>query len=307
MPAGAVAADLARYGPSNQPQSAMPLSQAQQYCRRLARGHYENFLVLSVLVPRRLRQDFANLYAYCRWSDDLADETGDPQRSLELLDWWQQQLEACFAGQAWHPVFVALADTIQRHPLPKQPLADLLTAFRQDQHQTRYLTFDDLLGYCRNSANPVGRLVLHLGDAFTEDRAIASDSICTGLQLANFCQDVTGDWDRGRIYLPQESLTRFAYSEEDFSRRTQNQAFRQLLAFEVDRARGYLQRGLPLCRELPGWLGRDVRLMARGGMAVLDAIHRADYRIWERRPKVGKLTQLRLLAGCLLPFGRGSA
>src|ERR1700756_2060298 len=186
------------------PERAPSEAEAQAYCSRLARSHYENFSVASWFLPERLRQHFFNVYAYCRISDDLGDEVGDPQWSLELLDQWETELNACYAGTPRHPVFVALAETVRVFEIPQHEFSDLLTAFRQDQTITRYETFDDLLGYCRNSANPVGRLVLYLCAYRDPERQQLSDFTCTALQLANFWQDVSLDYDKGRIYLPLE-------------------------------------------------------------------------------------------------------
>ncbi len=274
-------------------------AEALAYCRRLARAHYENFQVASWLLPRSLRPHFYNLYAYCRWSDDLADEISSPQESQRLLDWWEGQLQDCYRGLARHPVFVALSVTIEQFAIPIRPLADLLVAFRQDQRVTRYETINELLDYCRNSANPVGRLVLYLGRSCDEQRSALSDSICTGLQLANFCQDVAGDWDRGRIYLPQESLRAAGYTTDMYERRMCNSAFRNLLAQEVDRAEHYLRAGQPLVEQVPRALQVDVALFVAGGLAILDAIRRSDYDVWARRPVVSKFAQMRLLLGCL--------
>ncbi len=202
------ASDLDRYGPQTT-SGPLSLRQSRRYCRRLASRHYENFTVASRLLPRGLRQHFCNVYAYCRWADDLADELGDPEQSLAALDWWESQLRRCYQGQAEHPVFVALAETIHRFDIPIEPFVDLLTAFRQDQRVTRYETVERVLEYCRYSANPVGRLVLYVGQCHTSDRLPLSDAICTGLQLANFCQDVASDWDRGRVYLPETACRRF--------------------------------------------------------------------------------------------------
>ncbi len=201
MPASSFAAELNQYGPEA-PVRRISLARGRRYCRRLARRHYENFTVASLLLPRYLRQHFYNIYAYCRWADDLADEAGDPRRAMDLLGWWEKQLHGCYRGQWSHPVFVALGDTIRKFNIPPDPFVNLLVAFRQDQQVTRYETFDHLLNYCRYSANPVGRLILHLGECGTAEREVLADSICTGLQLANFWQDVARDWDRGRIYLP---------------------------------------------------------------------------------------------------------
>ena len=199
------------------PEIAPQLQDAQLYCERLARSHYENFSVATWFLPKQLRQHFFNIYAYCRISDDLGDEVGDPVQSLVLLDEWQAELDRCYAGTPRHPVFVALRETVRALDIPKQPFADLLIAFRQDQTTTRYPTFDDLLGYCRYSANPVGHLVLYVCGYRDAERQQLSDCTCTALQLANFWQDVTVDYGKGRIYLPLENLRRFDVDESDRS------------------------------------------------------------------------------------------
>ena len=257
------------------------------------------------LLPRQLRQHFCNVYAYCRWADDLADEIADPKRSLALLDWWESQLHDCYAGRWHHPVFVALAETAGKFEIPPQPFVDLLVAFRQDQRVTRYESFDQLLEYCRYSANPVGRLVLYLGRCHTPGRARLADSICTGLQLANFCQDVAGDWDRGRIYLPLADCRRFGYDESDFARRECNGSFRRLLAAQVDQAEGWLRNGLPLIGKMPSELRLAVALFVHGGLAILDAIARRDFDVWTSRPQVSRMKKLRILVGCWWRLRRG--
>ncbi len=279
------------------PSAPPTLRESQRYCRRLARRHYENFTVASRLLPGRLRQHVCNLYAYCRWADDLADEVGDAGRSLDLLDWWESQLHDCFGGRATHPVFIALAETIRQYQLPAEPFLDLLAAFRQDQRIARYETTEAILDYCRHSANPVGRLVLHLGECCTPERAAWSDSICTGLQLTNFCQDVARDWDRGRIYLPLTACRQFGYEEAMFAGRTCNEAFGRLLAAQVDQAEGWLRGGMPLVASLPAGLRLAVALFLQGGLATLKVIRRQNYDVWTRRPTLSKFDKGRLLAG----------
>jgi len=302
--------ELQQYGPDalSAASAAEPLKpvMARKYCRQLAHRHYENFTVASRLLPRPLRQHFCNVYAYCRWADDLADETGDPQRSLALLDWWESELNACYAGNTRHPVFTALAETIARFEIPRQPLIDLLVAFRQDQRVTRYETFDQLLEYCRYSANPVGRLVLYLGQCCTPERQRLSDAICTGLQLANFWQDVARDWQRGRIYLPQADCRRFGFDESDFGRGQCTPAFRRLLDAQVSEAEGWLRRGLPLVGMMPHALRLDIALFIQGGLAILEAIRRQDFDVWTTRPVVSKMQKMQLLAGCWWRLRRGT-
>ena len=306
MPRCSFAAELESYGPqAPQPKRLSP-RQSRRYCRRLARRHYENFTVLSWFLPGHLRQHVANVYAYCRWADDLADETGDPRRGLALLGWWEGQVRECFAGRAAHPVFVALAETIRQFEIPPDPLLDLLVAFRQDQRVNRYETFDQLLNYCRYSANPVGRLVLHLGRCHTPQRARLADSISTGLQLANFCQDVAGDWDRGRIYLPLSHCRRFEYDEADFAARHCNDNFRRLLATEVAEAEGFLRRGLPLVAQMPRDLRLPVALFVEGGLAILEAIRRQQYDVWSHRPSLARREKLNLALRCWWQLRRGT-
>lgn len=296
-------------GPDRQ-QVAYDVPAAEAYCSVLSRSHYENFHVVSWLLPKRFHRHFHNVYAYCRWADDLSDEVDGADRSLELLAWWRNGLDACYArlggaggstpDEPIHPVFVALAGTIRECNIPRQPFADLISAFEQDQRVSEYETFDELHDYCRRSADPVGRLVLHIVGEATERNLAWSDSICTGLQLANFWQDVARDADIGRTYLPREDRCRFKYTDDDLQDRVTNGKFLKLMRFEVDRARGFLEAGLPLVAVLPGRLRIDIDLFARGGLAILDRIEAAGYRVWERRPTVGKWTAARLLAGSCL-------
>jgi len=294
-----LAAELSQFGPTA-PATAVSADEARAYCRRLAAAHYENFTVVSWLFPRRLYQHLANVYAYCRWADDLADETKPGAEALALLDWWGGQLEAVYAGQATHPVFIALRETIREYELPKEPLADLLLAFRRDQFQSRYETLADLLTYCEKSANPVGRLVLYLGRSHSDDNARLADSICTGLQLANFWQDVARDFARGRIYIPQANCRRHGWNEARFQRGTFDDLFRALLEPLVDGAEQMLRAGEPLSARVNKDLRLPVKVFLSGGREVLAAIRNSNYDVWTRRPVVGRLTKLRLLLTGLL-------
>jgi len=282
------------------PEQAPSESEAQEYCRRLARNHYENFSVATWFLPTRLRQHFFNVYAYCRISDDLGDEVGNPNASLQLLDQWQAELDACYAASPRHPVFVALAETVRRFNIPKQPFADLLKAFRQDQTITRYETFDDLLGYCRYSANPVGHLVLYLCGYRDPERQVLSDYTCTALQLANFWQDVSVDYSKGRIYLPLEDCRRYKVSEDDIARAYNTRAFCDMMRFEVERARDWFKQGLPLAGEVDRELAIDIELFSRGGQEILNAIERQGYAVLGRRPAISRFRKLALVARAAL-------
>ena len=295
------AEELERYGP-NSGDTAMSLEAARAYCASVTRRHYENFTVASWLLPRKLVPHFEAVYAYCRWADDLADETGGGERSLELLDWWRGGL---LGGHSTHPVFIALRETTRTFSIPSKPYLDLLTAFEQDQRVPKYDTFDQLLGYCRNSANPVGHLVLYLFETFDDRKAALSDEICTGLQLANFWQDVARDFDKGRIYLPAEDRDRFGIIEEQLRSKRFDAAFRELIKFEVDRTWGFFERGRPLLPLLPRKARVDVELFALGGEAVLRAIEKRNYDVLTSRPRIGKLQKAKLLGRALLGQLRG--
>ncbi len=297
-------AELARYGP-RQPWRGTPAG-ARAYCARVARSHYENFTVVSALLPRRLVPHFHAVYAFCRWADDLADETAGGEESLALLAWWRGELLACYGGAPAHPVTVALTETIRRFAIPPAPFLDLIAAFEQDQRVMRYATFADVLDYCTRSANPVGRLVLHLFECFDDRRAALSDEVCTGLQLANFWQDVARDRAIGRVYLPQADLARFGVTEEDLVAKRFTPAFGELLAFQVERARGYFDRGTELLPLLPTRARVDVDLFVRGGRAILDAIEQAGFDVLTRRPTVGKWRKARLLLGAVGAKVRGA-
>jgi squalene synthase HpnC len=292
------AAELARFGPHGC-HALLSCAQAQVYCSRLARSHYENFSVASLLLPRPLHRHFHNVYAYCRWADDLADEAGGGARALELLRWWRAELLRCYDGTPRHPVLVALQGTIRRFRIPPQPFLDLLFAFEQDQLVKRYRSYEQLLGYCRHSANPVGRLVLYLAGAFSDGRAALSDHVCTALQLANFWQDVARDFDLGRVYLPEEDRQRFGYGDDDLGARRCTPAFVALLRFEVDRTRDLFYRGFPLVEQMPAALRADIELFIQGGLAILRKIERGGYDVWARRPELARWEKGALVAGAL--------
>lgn len=282
------------------PAQAPSLTEARAYCERLARSHYENFSVATWFLPKRLRPHFSSVYAYCRISDDLGDEVGDPKESLRLLDEWEVELNACYDGAPRHPVFVALRETVRACQIPKQPFADLLKAFRQDQAAGRYPTFEDVLAYCRYSANPVGRLVLYVCGYGDEECQQLSDFTCTALQLANFWQDVWPDFGKGRIYIPLDDLRSHGVTEEDIAQRRSTQQFRQLMKFEVERAREWFERGLPLAKKVDPELAIDIELFSRGGREILNAIERQDYDVLTRRPVISKSRKLMLVARAAL-------
>ena len=294
--------DLRRYGPDADglPPKAASLDEALEYCARLAASHYENFSVVTWLTPRPLRPAFRSIYAFCRWSDDLGDEVGDRDRSRELLAWWRGELRALYEGRASHPVMVALAPTVEEFSIPIGPFEALISAFEQDQVVTEYDSYDQLLDYCTRSANPVGHLVLYLGRVFDPDNAGLSDMTCTGLQLANFWQDVARDLAIGRIYLPLEDRSAAGYSEEDLRALRFTPRFAELLRLEVDRARELLHGGRPLIGRMPQALAVDVDLFSRGGLAILDRIEARGFDVLTGRPEVGKLAKLGLLARSIL-------
>jgi squalene synthase HpnC len=269
------------------------------YTRWLATHHYENFHVVSFLLPKRLHQDFYNVYAFCRWADDLGDEIGNPRESLRLLAWWRGELEAMYAGRVKHPVFVALRDTAARHHLPAESFDDLIKAFEQDQTVTRYRNFDELFHYCRYSANPVGRLVLGLCGYRDAARQELSDATCTALQLANFWQDVIVDLAKDRVYLPLDVLERHGYPLDDLFARRFDHRFRAVMKEAITVARELFLKGLPLADQVDRRLAIDLELFSRGGLRILDKIERQDYDVLRARPAISKTERVGLLLGAL--------
>jgi squalene synthase HpnC len=303
------------------PEKAPSLLEAHRYCARLAHSHYENFSVVTWFLPKRLHQHFYNVYAYCRISDDLGDEVGNAEQSLALLDAWESELNATYLSlvepepgdvrqdvekqaeavgrnpaSPRHHVFIALRETIRECDIPRQPFADLLTAFRQDQTVGRYATFDDVLGYCHYSANPVGRLVLYVCGYRDAERQQFSDYTCTALQLANFWQDVVRDFAKGRTYLPTEDLAKYGVSETDIAERRATPQFLQMMKFEVARAREWFQKGLPLAGMVDKHLALDIELFSSGGLEILNAIERQGYDVLARRPAISTPRKLWLVA-----------
>jgi squalene synthase HpnC len=274
-------------------------AEAQQYTRWLATHHYENFHVVSFLLPKRLHQDFYNVYAFCRWADDLGDEIGDTSESLRLLAWWREELEAMYLGRVHHPVFVALQGTAQKYQLPKQLFADLISAFEHDQRVTRYANWDELFEYCRCSANPVGRLVLRLCGYADAGRDRLSDATCAALQLANFWQDVTVDLEKDRVYLPLDIMARHGYTLADLQAGTFNAAFQAVMRDAIDVARKLFLEGLPLVKTVDKRLAFDLELFSRGGMRVLEKIEQQNYNVLARRPAISKFERVQLLIGSL--------
>lgn len=284
--------------PSDTTLAPLEVREAYKHCEQLARSHYENFTVGSWLLPRALRPHLFAVYAFCRRTDDLGDEA--PGDRLALLNEWEVELLSCYGGQPTDPVMVALQDTIRRFDIPTEPFIRLIEANRIDQRQQRYSTYDDLLHYCSHSAEPVGRMVLYVLGYRDPERQALSDATCTALQLANFWQDVHRDYQMGRIYIPQEDMARFGYSEEELADGVVNDRFRSLMRFQVDRAEELFRRGLPLEQYLHGWARLDIALFSKGGLAVLAAIRRQNYDVLSRRPVVTRTRKLWLMLSTMV-------
>lgn len=280
-------------------------AEARLYTEWLATSHYENFHVVSFLLPRHLHQDFYNVYSFCRWADDLGDEIGDTAESLRLLDWWRRELMKMSQGTVRHPVFVALKETVERHGLPLKPFTDLIHAFEQDQTVATYSTYTELYEYCRYSANPVGRLVLMLCGYFDERRFALSDATCTALQLANFWQDVTVDLQKDRIYIPLEVMKRHGYTVEELRALKFTPAFREVMREICTTARDLFLEGLPLVGTVNRRLALDLDLFSRGGLKVLEKIAALDYNVLAGRPAISRAERVRLLLGSLTRVALG--
>ena len=274
------------------------LEEAYARCEKLAKTHYENFTVGSWFLPRDTRRHLYAIYAFCRSVDDLGDEFGGDR--TEALDFWEQEIERCYEDTPRHAYMVALQQTIKTFDIPKEPFLKLVQANRMDQTTTRHPSYGDLDYYCQHSANPVGHLVLYVSGYRDPQRQRLSDYTCTALQLANFWQDVARDFAMGRVYIPQEDMARFGYSEDELAAGIVNQCFRDLMAFQVDRARDLFRKGLDLVDTLDGRIKLDVALFSLGGMKVLDAIEHQNHDVLTRRPQVSKAAKIRLMLQTML-------
>jgi squalene synthase HpnC len=278
------------------------LAEAQAWCKILATTHYENFHVATFFLPEALRPHFYSVYAFCRTSDDLGDEVADTTVALRLLKEWREMLEQCYtqASLSRHPVFVALAPTIAERNLPIEPFEDLISAFEYDQTYTHHESLETLERYSKFSANPVGRLVLLVSGYSAEELMLLSDEICTGLQLANFYQDVVEDSERGRRYLPADAMARFGVTNEQILERRFDANYRSMMEFLVADARARLNRGSRITELVERDLASTLRLFVQGGLAILDAIEAQDYDTLKSRPVVSKAAKLRLLGGAMV-------
>ena len=270
-------------GASVESSSTLSVKDAYEYCARLAKSHYENFTIASWLMPREMRPPMHAIYAYARMADDFADEEHD----LGKLDQWERELDLCYAGTPRHPVFVALADTVRRYDIPREPFADLLVAFRSDVNFRGFETLDDILAtYTRYSANPVGRLVLRIAGHDRPELDAASDAVCTALQLTNFWQDVEVDWAKGRLYIPSSTWQAAGALESDLAARRVTPAWGEALKEAVGRTRALFQAGAPVCDGVRGRLRWELRATWLGGTRILDKLEAANFDLFAHRPKL---------------------
>jgi squalene synthase HpnC len=279
-------------------ETIMTVDAAFAHCEKITRGHYENFPVGSALVPRELRRHFFSIYAYSRSADDMADEGTVPvEERIAMLDDWERKLEGAYRGEAEHPIFIALAETVRERSIPIEPLRDLLKAFRMDARGAGFANTTELLYYCYHSANPVGRLVLHLFGMHNDERRTYSDKICTALQMANFWQDVSIDVPRGRINIPRESIDYFGYSMEELRAGVFNDNFKEMMAYHVDHAMNQFQHGYPLMKSIPlKRLRSELGLVYLGGVRILHKIKALEYNVLETRPKLKLSDKLWMLS-----------
>lgn len=282
---------------SRAPQGRAELEQAYAHCRKIALGHYENFPVGSILIPSHLRRHFFSIYAFARGADDFADEGSlTPGDRLRLLEEWRAMLRAAVAGNATHPVFIALAETIREHRLPEQLFHDLIDAFSLDVRRSRHQTFADLIDYSRCSANPVGRLILLLFGYHDEELHLQSDAICTALQLTNFWQDVLVDLDgKDRIYIPLDEMAHYGYSEQMLRAGVYNEAYVAMMESLAERTFELFERGRPLYSAVHGRLKLELKLVWHGGTTILHALRQDRFNVFQHRPKLGISEKITLL------------
>ena len=283
------------------------LAEAQAWCHRLATTHYENFHVATWFLPKRVRPYFESIYAFSRVSDDLGDEVASREIALRLLGEWREMLDECYDApeRSLHPVYVALQQTIRETEVPKQLFADLISAFEMDQTHTHWESLAALEGYSKLSANPVGRLVLWVSGYRDEARGVLSDKVCTGLQLVNFWQDVVEDWERGRRYLPADVMARFGVTDAEVATKRFTPGFRAMMQYLVEYAGAMLAEGGRISDEVDRELAVTLKLFEGGGRAALDGIVAQGYDVLARRPSVGKVTKMRLLAWALVGKAMG--
>lgn len=277
----------------------MKVSEAFDHCLQIARGHYENFPVASIAIPAKQRPHVAAVYAFARTADDFADEAPFEAVRMAKLKEWEGHLKDMEEGKAEHPIFIALAETIRTFSIPVSLFYDLLTAFKMDVIVNRYEDFEQVLHYCRYSANPVGRIMLYVMGYPAPKFMEYSDAICTALQLANFWQDISVDLEKNRVYLPKEDFAPFNYSEPELFKREYNENFRRLIVFEVERTMALFERGKPLCSKIPGRFGFELRLTWLGGVKILKKILRLKGDVLNQRPKLGKVDAASLIIGAL--------
>ena len=274
-----------------------------KYCEDLTKKHYENFPVASFLIPKDKRKYIYAVYAFARAADDFADEPGiegGREKRLALIDEWNAKLNDCYSGKAYDPIFIALGETVKDCKIPKELLENLLNAFRQDIVKSRYKNFNEVLGYCKNSANPVGRLVLTVFDIQGDELFNNSDKICTALQLANFWQDVKVDLLKDRIYIPEDDMVKFGVSEVDLVNKNDSSAFRNLINFQVERTEKLFEEGKELFELLKNEskskrLILELKLTWLGGKEILNKIKAIDYDVLKTRPKLNLFDKLKLI------------
>lgn len=275
------------------------LAEAFRHCERVTKNHYENFPVASFAVPKKLRPHVCAVYAFARQADDFADEKEFGECRMQRLDEWEDNLKNLFLKEPKHPVFIALRHTLQKFKIPASLFENLLTAFKMDVMVSRYKTFSEVLNYCRYSANPVGRIILHLFGYPAPKFMEYSDSLCAALQLTNFWQDIDIDLLKDRIYLPAEDLLRFRYSVDDLKKRTFNENFRRLMMFQLERTWDLFNHGKPLCAKIPGRLGYELRLTWGGGTTILKKIADVKMDVFTKRPVLKKADYWRIGLGAL--------